>query len=709
MTDPRAARPDGADRGLGGLVTLVEETSFCLSDRAGDIAGDGPQGLFHLDTRLLSGLVLRVNGVPPEPLSVAVTAPFAATFVGRSRLPGSQADGELLVLRRRYVGRGLREDIEVRNYGPRPVTAAVRVDLRADLADLSAVKDSRVGRAGDLTGHVEAGTVEFRHRRGGVTRQVRIRTGAAASVNGHGAGWTVTIPAGGSWSTCVQVSARLGDLEVAPRHRCGQPAGDSEPVRRLRRWRREVPRVNTDWVPLRIAYDRALTDVGALRLFDPARPDRPVVAAGAPWFMTVFGRDCLLTGYQALLASPDLALGALHLLARLQGVRTDPDTEEQPGRILHEVRFGSSPSADLAAGQVYYGTADASPLFVLLLGECLRWGVPYPDLEPLVPAADRALAWVETDGDPDADGFVEYQRLTPAGLLNQGWKDDWDSIPFADGRLAEPPIALCEVQGYVYAGYLARAALARAGGDPVTAGRCEERAAALRRRFNEVFWLPERGYYALALDGAKRPVDALASNMGHCLWTGIAEADKARAVADRLLSPELFSGWGIRTLATSMASYHPVSYHRGSVWPHDNALCAAGLMRYGFVEEAHRVIGGMLAAAAAQGGRLPELFSGLDRDEVATPVGYPTSCSPQAWAAAAPLQFLRTVLRLEPDVPAGRVGLTPVLPPGVERLRVGGVRVGDARLDIHVEPGRLDLGGLPGGVELVPAPPAEPG
>src|SRR5688500_5533030 len=324
------------------------------------------------------------------------------------------------------------------------------------------------------------------------------------------------------------------------------------------------------------------------------------------------------------------------------------------------MRFGETAALSLGGGRIYYGTADATPLFVMMLGELRRWGLAHEVVDQLLPAADRALEWIRSYGDRDGDGYVEYQRATDRGLHNQGWKDSLDGVRFASGELPRPPIALVEVQAYVYGAYLARAHFADEDGDVATAERYRGLAADLKRRFNEDFWLDDRGWFAMGLDHEKRPIDALASNMGHCLWAGIVDEDRAALVAERLLGDEMFSGWGVRTLATSMKGYNPISYHCGSVWPHDNAMLAAGLMRYGFVEEAQRVVMGMLDAAGLQGGRLPELFSGLSRAEFPTIVSYPTSCSPQAWASASPLSFIRTLLRFDPWIPHHKLWLSPV-------------------------------------------------
>jgi glycogen debranching enzyme len=418
--------------------------------------------------------------------------------------------------------------------------------------------------------------------------------------------------------------------------------------------------------------------------------------------MALFGRDSLLTSWMALPLDQQLALGTLQTLADFQGEKEDPLTEEQPGKILHEVRLGREAALALGGGRAYYGSVDATPLFVALLGELHRWGIPTSDVLALLPAADRALAWVDEYGDLDGDEFVEYRRATDHGLANQGWKDSFDGINDAAGRLGTPPIALCEVQGYVYAAYRARAAIAGAVGDPDTAAKLEDRAAMLKAAFNERFWLPDRGWYAIALDRDKRPLDALASNMGHCLWCGIVDDDKAAAVAAHLVDAPLWSGFGVRTLATTMGAYNPISYHNGSVWPHDSAIAAAGLMRYGFVAEAQKVALGLFDAATMLGGRLPELFCGLDRSEFPAPVPYPTSCSPQAWAAASPILLVRSLLRFEPDLPAGRVRFDPAVPERMRPLRVEHLPLGDARLTLDVPSDGRHVEGLPDGVVLDP-------
>jgi glycogen debranching enzyme len=349
---------------------------------------------------------------------------------------------------------------------------------------------------------------------------------------------------------------------------------------------------------------------------------------------------------------------------------------------------------------------DATPLFVMMLGELSRWGFAPDTVAELLPHADRALEWIERYGDRDGDGFVEYQRMSDSGLVSQGWKDSHDGITFADGRQARSPIALAEVQGYVYAAYLARAHLARVAGDSATVVEYSTRAGRLKAAFNERFWLPERGWFALGLDADKHPIDALASNLGHCLWTGLIDQDKAGAVVERLMSPEMFTGWGVRTLASTMGAYNPMSYHNGSVWPHDNALIATGLIRYGYIREGQRLATGILEAAMSFGGRLPELFCGFDRTDYPAPIPYPTSCSPQAWAAATPIQLMKALLRLDPAPGGQQVWFDPVWPQRYGALEIHNIPLGRNRIGLRVDPGAdgaAELTGVPGDVEVIRA------
>lgn len=398
--------------------------------------------------------------------------------------------------------------------------------------------------------------------------------------------------------------------------------------------------------------------------------------------------------------SLSLALGTIQTLAERQGRVVNPTSEEEPGKILHEVRLDVSSGLALGGKSTYYGSIDATPLFVAVLGEVCRWEFAPDTIAALLPHADRALEWIRDYGDKDGDGFVEYQRLNDQGLVNQGWKDSWDGINFADGTLTEPPIALCEVQAYVYSAFLSRSWIASASGDLDLAVECRDRAERLKRQFNEQFWLPDRGYHAIALDGRKRPVDACASNMGQCLHFGLIDEDKASSVAEKLRSPEMFSGWGVRTLASDMGAYNPASYHNRSVWPHDNAIIAAGLLRYGFVEEAQRISTALLEAAEYSDGRLPELFCGFSRDHFDEPVPYPTACSPQAWAATTPIMLVKSLMGYYPDVSMGGLWLDPTLPESYGDLRITNAPMAEGRITIDISASTPTVRGLPEGMVL---------
>jgi glycogen debranching enzyme len=688
-----------------GTVTLLEGATFCISATAGDVHRDRPHGLFVADTRILSCWRLAVDGHPVENLSTSEDPgePFHATFIGRTSPREWVADSTMLVLRSRFVGEGMREDVVLRNLGPEPVGVTVTLAADADFADLFAVKEGRVHTPHGVGADIGATSLTFSLAGAEDTRSAVITATGSPLVTAGRFTFRTVVPARSQWSTCFAVEASIDGRRLKPRHTCGEPIEASAPARRLQAWRVSNPRISTADDALATSIEVGARDLGALQIEDPHRPDCPVVAAGAPWFMALFGRDSLLTAWMTLTLDPRLALCTLHTLTRLQGVRVDPLTEEEPGRILHEVRLGPDAALALGGGTTYYGTADATPLFVMLLGELDRFGgLPDGDRPSLVAAADRALHWVLDYGDADGDGFVEYRRHTDRGLVNQGWKDSFDGVNHADGHFAVPPIALCEVQAYVYAAYQARAGLAEADGDATTAQRWRSKAARLKAAFNLAFWMPEQQAFALALDGAKEQVDAIASNMGHCLWTGIVDDDKAPAVAAHLAGPALSSGFGVRTLSTDMTAYNPMSYHNGSVWPHDTAITVAGLARYGFIEEAQRISVGLIEASQHFGGRLPELFCGFDRTEFPSPVPYPTSCTPQAWAAAASRLILRSLLQLNPDVPHGEVQLFPTLPDRWLPLRVERIPVAGKRFDITVdEDGDMEVTGLPAELRMV--------
>ena len=466
-----------ASIGADGIVTLVEGSAFCISSRSGEIDPSRPQGLFFRDTRFISELRCTLNGLSPEPLAATAPDPFSGVFVLRGHPSKGHADSHLVLFRRRYVGRGMREDLEIENYGEEAAFCSIELLVDADFADLFEVKEGRVHKQGQLEITNVGSRLTFRYKRHSFERATHVDFSGTPRIHGNHVVYETVVPPRGE-----VVGVHRGDAgDRRPRGHAAlpvRPAGRTLDARRAARGmagadargherRRPVPRL----------LDRSTQDLAGLRIFDPEFPDRAVVAAGAPWFMTLFGRDSLLTSWMTMLVDPDLALGTLQTLARFQGQEVDPRTEEEPGRILHEMRFGETASLALGGGRVYYGTVDATPLFVMLVGELSRWGSRREEVDALLPAADAALQWITDYGDRDGDGYVEYQRTTDRGLQNQGWKDSWDSMRFADGSLAATPIALCEVQGYVYAALIARGHCATEAGDHELAASLTARAA----------------------------------------------------------------------------------------------------------------------------------------------------------------------------------------------------------------------------------------
>jgi glycogen debranching enzyme len=460
----------------------------------------------------------------------------------------------------------------------------------------------------------------------------------------------------------------------------------------LRHWLDAATKLECDWKPLATAYQRSLVDLAALRFSPLTAGHRSLPAAGLPWFMTMFGRDSIFTSLQALPFTPELAATTLHELGIRQGTRSDDFREEDPGRILHEERYGELTAFEERPHSPYYGTVDATPLFVVLLDEYERWTGDRKLVRDLEREARAAINWIHEYADLQGNGYISYRRRNEeTGLENQCWKDSWDSISYRDGRLPGFPRATCELQGCAYDAYMRAARLARlVWKDPAYADEVEKRAADLKRRFNRDFWVEDGGYFALALDADGAQVDALASNNGHLLWSGIVDKSKAKSVAKHLLGPRLFSGWGVRTLAEGEGRYNPIGYHVGTVWPFDCSFVAWGLRRYGFDEEAARVAAGILDAAEFFDGRLPEAFGGYERSLTKYPVQYPTACSPQAWSTGAPLLFLRTMLGLEPV--GEHLVVEPALPVGIGHLEL---------LDIPGRWGRVDAFGR-GRVETEP-------
>jgi glycogen debranching enzyme len=667
-------------------ATIVNGTTFCLSSADGDIATGEPHGLFFRDARLLSQWTLLLDGHPAQALSATLNDADRARFVLRRRPPPGRADSTLLVVRDRSVDNGLRETITVDNIGRETTSFELTVRFEADFADLFAVKEGRQGQT-EVAPTVSPVDVTVRSV-DDPARGVRITATGDPELSPNALTWQVVAPSRERWQAVVSVQPVVGAEWIE-----AQPSDDDE---QSHDWLVRMTAISVEHPGVAAVIRRSGLDLDALRIKNP--DGHAFLAAGAPWYMTLFGRDSLLTAWMCLPLDAELALGTLQTLAAMQGREVDPMTEEQPGRILHELRLGPY-SQDALGGQEYYGTVDATPLFVMLLAEAWRWGADPPAIRRLLPAADAAITWLSEYGDSDHDGFIEYRRATDQGLLNQGWKDSYDAINFAAGGLADGAIALCEVQGYAYAALLARAELAVAFGDDAAAHACRARASVLKDEFARTFWVGHHGWYAMALDGDKRQVDSLSSNAAHCLWTGIATDAHAARLINAMSTAAMDSGYGLRTLSADMGAYNPMSYHNGSVWPHDNAIAIAGLMRYGHipgaVELAHRLANGVFDAAGHFGGRLPELYCGFPRNEFSPPIPYPTSCSPQAWASGAPLLILRAFLGIEPDEPSKKLRVRAKLPKTWGEVSLDGLRLGESTASLRAHGDDIVVDGLP--------------
>jgi glycogen debranching enzyme len=635
-------------------LVLVDGRTFAISDDSGQMEA-GSHGMVHDDLRHLSRFRLQVLEADPELLASSAPTPLSAVIVARL-VHRADPSVRAVVTRRRWIASGLREDLHVHNTTAMPQRWTVGLTVSADFAHVFDVKEGLVGSQQPVV----ADSLGWRIAAEGFDAATRLKFAPVPDRIDETSAtlfWSLDVPPREQVVVTVTAEPVVEGVPAGLAFPIGLMPADAIPLRRLASWRESVPRVASLDSRLSPVVDQALSDIAALRIVDAGHPDRTTVAAGAPWFMTLFGRDSLLTSWMTLPFDPTLTAGVLAALADLQGTAYDPIAEEQPGKILHELRRhgGGGPFATRSR---YYGTVDATPLFVMVAAEASRWGALSDDaLGRLAPSIDAAVEWMLRDGDSNADGFIDYRRSHSSGLANQGWKDSWDGVTFADGTLPEGPIALAEVQGYAYAAYLGAAELATRIPSTRRSDELLERANELRRSFNEHFW-DERGWFVLGLDGEGRPIDALTTNPGHALWTGIAEDTLADRHLDRFSEPAMWTGWGLRTLGETMGAYDPLSYHNGSVWPHDTALCAAGAARYGRWDIVDLIVDGALDAAGQFGGRPPELFAGIARQEAPMPVAYPSSCSPQAWSSASILLLIRTMLGLapSPDGAAVRVG-----------------------------------------------------
>ncbi|MEV4756134.1 glycogen debranching N-terminal domain-containing protein [Micromonospora sp. NPDC049559] len=668
-----------------GLTGVLDGYTFVICDERGDVEGSPtePTGLFTGDTRYLSKWLLTVNGERLTALSVDDLQYYENRFFLVPNVNVQYVDAKYSVIRQRMVGGSFQEQLTILNHSTDPLDLEIRLEAGSDFADLFEIKDDVLKKQGTYYHHVESDRLRLGYQRGNYRRETVISSDHPAHYDEHGLTFRTEIEPHGRWIASIKViTAVVGptgeDLRIGlETHNRERLALEQD----LADWLGQAPSVVCECEPLAQTYRRSLVDLAALRFSPLSLAGAVLPAAGLPWFMTLFGRDSIFTSLQTLPFTPVLSATTLRLLASLQGTRLDDFREEEPGKILHEMRYGESAAFEEQPHSPYYGSVDSTPLFLVLLDEYERWTGDVGLVRELEHEARAALSWIDGYADLVGNGYLWYERRNHKnGLENQCWKDSWDSISYRDGRLPGFPRAICEVQGYAYDAKVRAARLARlVWNDPALADRLEREAAELKERFNRDFWVADGEFYALALDADGGQVDTLTSNMGHLLWSGIATPERAAKVAEHLIGPRLFSGWGVRTLAEGSARYNPIGYHVGTVWPFDNSFIAWGLRKYGFHDEAATIAEGILDAAQYFQGRLPEAFAGYPRALTSYPVQYPTACSPQAWSTGAPLLLIRTMLGLEPH--EGHLAVEPALPVSFGRVEL---------LDIPGRWGRVD-------------------
>jgi glycogen debranching enzyme len=675
-------------------IAIHQGQTVLVTDPDGSITWPSEKGLYFLDTRIISHWAIYANGEPWELLNGGPISYYAARIFLTNKSILTE-DGSILARTlgltiSRSISGGLHEDIDVTNNSAKPVRFQLEVSFRCDFADVFEVRSNHIVRRGQITTDWSERRQQVRtaysnqdfHRV--VTTSVARASSKAVYANGR-LSFEVALKPGAAWHACLLSTLEDGEQPFRAPRDCVDLSSKSHHSETLAQWLKNVVKIETKNEEFYRLFRQALEDMAALRL--PIRNTDHMVfipAAGLPWFVAPFGRDSLIVSLQNILIYPEFARGALDILGSLQAKVDDPYRDAEPGKILHELRYGELAHFKLIPHTPYYGTADATPLYLITLHAAWRATGDQALLEQYLPIAEGCLAWIDQYGDRDGDGFQEYQTRSPVGYENMGWKDSGDAVMYPDGSLVKGPKALCELQGYVFNAWVRMAEIFDALGKPERAAELRAKAAALYARFNEAFWDEELGFYAYALDGEKKKVLSVASNVGHCLWSGIVPPERAKRVVERLMAPDMWTGWGIRTLSADHRAFNPYNYQTGSVWPHDNAIIAMGCKFYGFAAEAARIAHDVsVAASHFLLNQLPELYTASERTESNFPVQYIGANVPQAWAAGSVFMLTQALLGFLPDAPRNKLYVDPSLPPWLPDLTVRDLRVGKHKFDLR--------------------------
>ena len=675
-------------------LSINQGHGILITEQDGQVAWPTDKGLYDSDTRLISSWQLYADGEQWDLLNSANIAYYASRVFLTNRALATEAGpvpaGSLGLVLSRTLGDGLHEDFDLVNNGSKAVQFNLELAIRSDFADLFEVKSKSIIRRGHIVTdwsprHSQLRTsYENQDFRRQVTIKVRRTDTRPVYANGR-ISFDIRLEPREAWHACLLYEFSDGKTVKRAPHDCIDKCLTSRFAKRLTDWQHKALKIRTSNEEFYRFYHQAVEDMAALRLpLEGTDHLEFVPAAGVPWFVSLFGRDSLIVSLQNGMVYPDFARGSLDVLGRHQATKRDDYRDAEPGKIMHELRSGELAHFKLIPHTPYYGTADATPLYLIVLHNAWRWTGDHGLLDRHMATAERCLEWIDKYGDRDGDGFQEYATRSTAGYENQGWKDAGEALVYPDGSLVKGPKALCELQGYVYDAWLRMAEIYDSRGARAKADRLRAKAAELFKRFNAAFWDEASGFYAFALDGDKRQVLSVASNPGHCLWSGIVPPERAARVVQRLMKPDMFSGWGVRTLSSDHPAYDPHSYQNGSVWPHDNGIIAWGFRRYGFVEPAARIARDVSGAAGYfSQHRMPELYAGLQRTPTIFPVQYKGANVPQAWAAGSCFALLQALLGLRPDAPRGKLYLDPALPDWMPDMELRDLRLAGKTFDLR--------------------------